>query len=167
MAMFRRWLSLFAIAFTVAFTACSDRESRKVAATTNPVAMTSAPRALEAEPPPQRRARRQARRSAAGPALGDGGPGNSGGFGFPARHLDLSSYRRVASGLVDAQGERQSLFTPSEGGAPLLVAALLARKEEEAGRPRPGLRGMPLGLPSLTLEQIQLVDTWIAQGRPQ
>jgi cytochrome c1 len=100
-------------------------------------------------------------------ALGDGGPGNSGGFGFPARHLDLSSYRGVASGFVDARGERRSLFEPSVGGAPFLVAALLARKEEEAGRARAELRGMPLGLPSLTLEQIQLVDTWIAQGRPQ
>jgi hypothetical protein len=26
--------------------------------------------------------------------------------------------------------------------------------------------GMPLGLPALSPEEIQLVDSWIAQGRP-
>jgi hypothetical protein len=29
------------------------------------------------------------------------------------------------------------------------------------------VRGMPLGLPPLEPEQIQLVESWIAQGRPR
>jgi hypothetical protein len=28
------------------------------------------------------------------------------------------------------------------------------------------MRGMPLGYPSLTPEEIQLVESWVAQGRP-
>jgi hypothetical protein len=48
-----------------------------------------------------------------------------------------------------------------------LVAVLLARHKELAGQVTPGLRGMPLGLPALSAEQIQLVESWIAQGRPQ
>jgi hypothetical protein len=43
----------------------------------------------------------------------------------------------------------------------------MARYGEEAGTPNPNVRGMPLGLPPLPLEDIQLVETWIAQGRPQ
>ena len=42
-----------------------------------------------------------------------------------------------------------------------------ARHAEEAGRPDPAVRGMPLGLPPIPLEDIQLVESWIAQGRPQ
>jgi hypothetical protein len=29
------------------------------------------------------------------------------------------------------------------------------------------VRGMPLGLPPLSSEDIQLVETWIAQGHPR
>jgi hypothetical protein len=45
-----------------------------------------------------------------------------------------------------------------------LVASLVARQREEAGE-LPALRGMPLGMPALTPEELQLVETWIAQGR--
>ena len=31
----------------------------------------------------------------------------------------------------------------------------------------PGVRGMPLGLPALSLEEIQLVESWVAQDRPE
>jgi cytochrome c5 len=105
--------------------------------------------------------------SSAALALGDGGPGNTGGFGFAPRGLDLSSYRSIASGLVDARGSRQSVFARNDAGVPFLVAALMARHEEVAGRPVPGVRGMPLGLPPLPVEDIQLVESWIAQGRPR
>jgi hypothetical protein len=44
---------------------------------------------------------------------------------------------------------------------------LLARHEELAGRPSDEVRGMPLGLPPVALADIQVVDTWIAQGRPR
>lgn len=100
-------------------------------------------------------------------ALGDGGPGNTGGFGFAPRGLDLSSYAGISAGSVDDAGEPRSIFALLPDGTPRLVAHLLARHAEQAGQVVDGIRGMPLGLPALSLEQIQLVDTWIAQGRPQ
>jgi hypothetical protein len=97
--------------------------------------------------------------------IGDGGPGYSGGFGFPKRGLDLNSYEGILSGSLDDGGQRRSLFTADADGVPRIVAHLLARHAEQAGRPLPGVRGMPLALPALPLEDIQLLDTWIAQGR--
>jgi cytochrome c2 len=99
-------------------------------------------------------------------AGGDGGPGNTGGFGFRARGLDLSTYGSVAAGYLDDSGERRSVFAKDENGVPVLVAALLAR-HDEGTRSIPKTRGMPLGLPAVPLEDVQLVDTWIAQGRPR
>jgi cytochrome c2 len=100
-------------------------------------------------------------------AGGDGGPGNTGGFGFRPRGLDLSTYGSVAAGYLDDAGERHSVFTKDERGVPFLVAALLARHDEGTPSAAPKTRGMPLGLPAVPLEDIQLVDTWIAQGRPR
>lgn len=98
---------------------------------------------------------------------GDGGPGNTGGFGFAGKRIDLSSYEAILGGYVGDDGQRASLFARAPGGdAPLVVAAMLARAEELAGRSGP-VRGMPLGLPPLEPEQIQLVESWIAQGRPR
>jgi hypothetical protein len=99
-------------------------------------------------------------------AIGDGGPGNTGGFGFPGRRIDLAEHDGVLSGFVDASGARKSLLAPGAGGESPLVRALLARHAEEAGRPVAGVLGMPLGLPALPAEDIQLVESWIAQGRP-
>lgn len=99
-------------------------------------------------------------------ARGDGGPGNSGGFGFAPRGLDLASYAGVASGSRDDDGKRRSVFAPLPDGTPRLIAHLLARHAEVTGA-APEQRGMPLGLTPVPLEDIQLVDTWIAQGRPQ
>jgi cytochrome c5 len=100
-------------------------------------------------------------------ARGDGGPGNTGGFGFAGRGLDMSSYAALSAGSLDDAGERRSVFAPLRDGTPRLVAHLLARHVEVAGGTVPGIRGMPLGLPPVPLETIQLVDTWIAQGRPR
>jgi cytochrome c2 len=99
-------------------------------------------------------------------ADGDGGPGNTGGFGFKPRKIDFSSYQGIQSGGVDAKGERVSLFAPTSEGVPRLVAALVARAREDAGQESDEVRGMPLGLPPLSGEQIQLVESWVAQGRP-
>jgi hypothetical protein len=99
-------------------------------------------------------------------ARGDGGPGNSGGFGFAPRGLDLSSYAGVASGSLDDRGTRRSVFG-TVNGMPRIVAHLMARHVEDAGGSVDGVRGMPLGLPPLPLEEIQLVESWIAQGRPR
>lgn len=104
-------------------------------------------------------------------ALGDGGPGNTGGFGFEGRRVNLRDYASVMAGGLDDNGERKSLFRDvTEGpleGTPRLLAHLLARQIEEAGGAVNGIRGMPLGLPSMPPEAIQLVETWIAQGRPE
>lgn len=96
--------------------------------------------------------------------VGGGGPGYSGGFGFDGRKLDLSKYEGIHAGSLGDDGERRSLFEPTDDGTPRLVAHLWARHAEAAGQPVDGVRGMPLGLPPLPLEDIQLVETWIAQG---
>jgi cytochrome c2 len=99
-------------------------------------------------------------------ARGDGGPGNSGGFGYAPRGLDVSSYAGISSGALDDTGNPRSVFAPLPDGTPRIIAALLARYAEEQGGVGP-VTGMPLGLPPLPLDEIQLVDSWIAQGRPQ
>lgn len=99
-------------------------------------------------------------------ARGDGGPGNTGGFGFAARGLDLSSYESMSAGIIGRDGERQSVFAVGPTGLPLLLEALLSRHEEAYGQPG-RVRGMPLGLPALGAEDLQLVETWIAQGHPR
>lgn len=101
-------------------------------------------------------------------ARGDGGPGNTGGFGFPPRGIDLSDYDGLSAGQISPQGKRRSLFREVSGHEmPLLVAALWARHHEVAGQGWTDVRGMPLGLPPLSAKEIQLIETWIAQGRPE
>ena len=100
-------------------------------------------------------------------AIGDGGPGNTGGFGFSPKRVNLAEHEAILAGFVDETGARRSLFVfepPRHEGR--LVEALLARHAEEQGKPVAGVRGMPLGLPALPAEDIQLVESWIAQGRP-
>jgi mono/diheme cytochrome c family protein len=99
-------------------------------------------------------------------AGGDGGPGNTGGFGFAPRGISFSSHASILAGYVDEKGERRSLFEPLADGTPRLVAALLARHDEARSTPRDNVRGMPLGLPPLSPEDIQLVESWVAQGKP-
>ncbi len=94
----------------------------------------------------------------------DGGPGYGGGFGFPGRAISLVDHAGVMAGAVLPDGKRQSLIQRDRKGVPRLVQVLMARHAEVAGRPIPGVRGMPLGLPPLTLQQIRLVETWIRQG---
>ncbi len=97
-------------------------------------------------------------------AIGDGGPGNTGGFGFIPRGLNLAAYDGILSGSLDDKGERRSVFEPMPDGTPRLLAALLSRWTEESGKEDPAIRGMPLGLPALSAEDVQLVESWIAQG---
>lgn len=99
--------------------------------------------------------------------LGDGGPGNVGGFGFAPKRLSLASYESMHAGWVDEGGERRSVFERTEDGTPRLVKVLLLRRNEEAGHHDDEMRGMPLSLPSLTPEALQLVESWVAQGRPR
>ncbi|MBX3228204.1 MAG: c-type cytochrome [Labilithrix sp.] len=101
-------------------------------------------------------------------AIGDGGPGNSGGLGFKPRGLNLSDYAGIIAGDVDDKGERQSIFAKDDKGVPRIVAALVARHdEEEQGAETGKVRGMPLGYDALSAEEIQLVETWASQGRPK
>ena len=101
-------------------------------------------------------------------ARGDGGPGNSGGFGFEARGINLADYAGVASGHLSREGKRKSLFTKTKhDDMPLLVASLWARHHEVAGNEWADVRGMPLGLPPLPPKEIQLIETWIDQGRAE
>ncbi len=97
-------------------------------------------------------------------ASGDGGPGNTGGLGFAGPGLDLSSHPGIISGSHDPAGKPRSIFTPLPDGTPRIVAHLLARHAELAGA-TPELRGMPLGLTPVPLPDIQLLATWISQGR--
>ncbi|MGK0362709.1 MAG: cytochrome c2, partial [Bradymonadia bacterium] len=78
-------------------------------------------------------------------AHGDGGPGNTGGFGFGPRGLNLATYQGIASGIRDAMtGARRSVFSAgSDGKTPLIVSAMLARHTEDNGGVVPGVRGMP------------------------
>lgn len=99
-------------------------------------------------------------------ARGDGGPGNTGGFGFAAKGLDLSTYQGVQSGSFGDDGRRRSVFVRDEEGVPLLVRVMLLRQLEEAGDAKER-RGMPLGFESMSPTQIQLVESWIEQGRPR
>lgn len=96
-------------------------------------------------------------------ARGEGGPGNTGGFGYKGRGIVLADLTGVRTGGLDRDGKRQSLISTKDGES-LLVRSLLARHAEEAGQPVPGITGMPLGLPPLPLEHIALLRTWIAQG---
>jgi mono/diheme cytochrome c family protein len=98
-------------------------------------------------------------------AFDDGGPGLRGGFGFPAVELSFVGYEQMLAGYVTLDGKRRSVFAPDADGTPHLVAVLLARQHEEAGD-RGELRGMPLGLPALQPEQVQLIETWVAGGHP-
>lgn len=95
---------------------------------------------------------------------GDGGPGSTGGFGFMARGVSFASHASTLGGGLDDRGQRRSLTEPGPEGTPRLLLSLLARQAEEAGRPIEGIRGMPMGLPALSPEKIQLVETWLAQG---
>jgi cytochrome c2 len=91
---------------------------------------------------------------------GRAGPGNAGGFGYPATGIELETYEGVVA------------------AAPKIKDALLRRRLEahrdvvHAGeRPpsvqRPMKPGMPLGLPPIPDEDLALVLGWLAQGTPR
>ena len=84
----------------------------------------------------------------------DGGPGNVGGFGYPGKGVNFASYKRIT--------ENPYLFEPVDG-RPRIVTHMLARHREVAGEKTEYL-GMPLGQPPVSMEHIQLVESWIAQG---
>ena len=94
----------------------------------------------------------------------DAGPGNTGGFGYPGKALDLSSEFGVRRGVLDRNtNERKSVIAPEADGIPRLVKVLLARHQELHGEPDPEVLGMPLGLEPLPVGDINLMFTWCLQ----
>ncbi|MBL8919748.1 MAG: c-type cytochrome [Myxococcaceae bacterium] len=115
-------------------------------------------------------------------ADGDGGPGNTGGFGFKGVGLSLASYEEVMNGSIGPDGEYRSIFRKGESGEPVLLEVLKRRVHEnqrdfvkplEDGRSSTldasadAPLGMPLGLPALEPEELALVEAWIAAGKPR
>ncbi len=109
---------------------------------------------------------------------GDGGPGNTGGFGLRGAGVSFASWDSIARGALGPDGKRRSIFRPGTSGEPVLLERLRRRFEENdrdfvhpgtvADR-RPGAdgpRGMPLGLPALSDEQFSLVERWVKGGHP-
>lgn len=110
---------------------------------------------------------------------GEGGPGNTGGFGYAGVSLDLETYDGLERGML-RDGEWVSILEPTKSGPPILLAALLRRHREAARDQRPPFQdytgdgprispdrpGMPLGLPALSVSQLSLIKTWLAAGAP-
>jgi len=107
----------------------------------------------------------------------DTGPGNKGGFGYHGIGLAMRTYEALVNGAVGPDGKRYSVLVPKKGEtlAPLLTAMLARRLEEQRDHvpafddyERPTYAraplGMPMGLPSMTDEEISILATWIAQG---
>ncbi len=115
-------------------------------------------------------------------ADGEGGPGNTGGFGFPPLGLSFATYEEVMNGALGPDGEYRSIFRPGASGQPVLLEVLKKRHLENARDfVKPGedpratllapkddsVRGMPLGLPAMAAEDIALVEAWLRAGRPR
>ncbi len=98
------------------------------------------------------------------PMLGEGGPGNTGGLGFGGAGLDLGSYEGILRGSTKRDEGKRSIIERESDGVPRLVKHLLARHREIQGEFDPEHIGMPLGLPPLPAEDIQLIWSWIEQG---
>ncbi|AGC43409.1 cytochrome oxidase [Myxococcus stipitatus DSM 14675] len=97
---------------------------------------------------------------------GDQGPGNSGGFGYAGVSLDLATREGILRG-IQREGQFRGLPDRLEDGTPRLVASLIARRAELEGHHHPAVLGMPLGLPPIPDEDIDLISTWIEQGAPR
>jgi len=107
----------------------------------------------------------------------DKGPGNKGGFGYAGDSLAFRTYESLVFGMETDHG-RASVLVPQNGEpyAPIVMAMLRRRVEasrdqvaafEDHERPHFGEKlGMPLGLPSMTDEEIGLVERWIEDGCP-
>ena len=96
------------------------------------------------------------------PVQNDGraGPGNSGGFGWAATGLELETYESVRDhqqAILAALGRRRVEVARDSVGP----------GQHPAQVTRPDRPGMPLGLPSLSDADHQLVVDWYAAGAPR
>lgn len=107
----------------------------------------------------------------------DPGPGNLGGLGYSGVKLRMRTYETLVTGANDAKGARYSVLVPRTGETVAPIVQALLRRRAEAFRdavlpfqdhvlpPYPSAPpGMPMGLPAMTDEEIQLLVSWIAQG---
>jgi len=110
----------------------------------------------------------------------DTGPGNKGGFGYHGNGLAMRTYEALVNGAVGPDGKRFSVLVAHNGESmpPVLVAMLQRRVEEQRDHVVPfedterppypaypkAMLGMPMGLPSMTDEELSILATWIAQG---
>jgi cytochrome c2 len=107
----------------------------------------------------------------------DPGPGNLGGLGYSGDGLQMRTYESLVYGAVDHHGKRYSVLQPAKDDAlPRILQVMLDRKIEEQRDHIPAWEdherphypanslGMPLGLPSMSEEEIAIMATWIKQG---
>ncbi|MDP2309779.1 MAG: c-type cytochrome [Pseudomonadota bacterium] len=95
---------------------------------------------------------------------GRAGPGNAGGFGWPATGIELqnvASLRKHGPAILDALLRRRDeavrdVVHPGEAPASTVEFPAI----------RPEKPGMPLGLPPIPDADIALVRAWYAQGAP-
>jgi len=100
-------------------------------------------------------------------AAGDGGPGNTGGFGFQGQGLDLTSFSRIRMGSMRRKDGR-SVVKVGPDSPSKLVVHLIERHNEVNGLDDPNVLGMPLGHPPLSIEDIELIHAWTTSGaRPK
>jgi cytochrome c2 len=99
---------------------------------------------------------------------GDGGPGRTGGFGFTGADLSFASYEDTLRGGRQPDGSYRSILKPARAGEkPLIIEHLLARHREVRGEKGLRYRGMPMAIPPIPLEDIELLWGWIEQGAPR
>jgi cytochrome c2 len=94
------------------------------------------------------------------PAGGDGGPGNTGGFGYPGKGVDFSSQQS----FIRVRGKLPSIISDTSRGYPIVVEHLLQRHREIECSEYTEVTGMPLGLPAVSVEDINLIYSWIRQN---
>lgn len=110
----------------------------------------------------------------------DTGPGNKGGFGYHGIGLAMRTYEALVNGAVGADGKRYSVLVtrPGEAMPPILSAMMQRRVEEQRDHVPPfedyerpnyprvpkAPLGMPMGIPSMTDEELSILATWISQG---
>jgi len=90
---------------------------------------------------------------------GRAGPGNDGGFGYPATGIELQTYE----GVVAVADKLPRVLLERRAEAHRDVVSYGERPPTVARPERPG---MPLGLPPIPDEDIALVLAWIEQGMP-
>ncbi len=103
---------------------------------------------------------------------GEGGAGNTGGLGFVGAGLNLESYEGLRAGIRRGSQRISILESDTPGQQPLLMEVLLRRFDEQdqphllkrRGKKSKHTLGMPMGLPPLPLEDLNIVFTWLKQG---